>query len=206
MLNVTSDAGGAVVTVNSVTTAGSFTSLGAVTSVSGGTGTGAVPVLTYGALSVTVTEKGSGYTAAPTVSYTNRGGITVNSITLTTDSGNVGSATNQENAITAYAYVTGNSLVGDIIKQVSTTRYKVKTSEGTLICKLVTDGAANAAGEMTITATDVNGNTYYVQKLTAHKATLVRIAGGSNYVYTTGQAAPWSFAAASGTTVQIANA
>jgi hypothetical protein len=113
---------------------------------------------------------------------------------------------NQQNAIIAYAYVTGNNLIADITKQVSGRRYKVKTSEGTLICKLVTDGAANAVGEMTITATDVEGNTYYVSKLTRHKATLVQIAGGSDYVYESGQIAPWSFAAAAGVVVQVANA
>jgi hypothetical protein len=162
---------------------------------------------------VTITEKGSGYTGAETFTFTKPGSTTgtvpAGTIVLTADTGNVGSATYQENAIVAYAYVSGNSLVADIKKQVSGRRYKVETSEGTLTCKLVTDGAANAVGEMTITATDANGNTYYVSKLTAHKATLVRLVddGSDNdWVYATGAAAPWSFAAASGTTVQIANA
>jgi hypothetical protein len=205
VLNVTSDAGGAVVTVNSVTTAGSFTALSAVTGVSGGTGTGAVPVLTYGALSVTVTNKGSGYTAAPTVSYTNRGGITVNTITLTTDSGDVGSVTNQENAILAYAYVTGNSLVADIQAQKGSRRYRVATSEGTAVCSLVAATPA-AVGEMSITATDSSGKTYYVTKLTRHKALLTQY-GTAGHEFATGDTVEWTFDAATlNTTVQIANA
>ena len=161
---------------------------------------------------VTITEKGSGYVGTETFTFakpgTTSGDVPAGTIVLTTDSGNVGSSTNQENAIVAYAYVTGNNLIADIKKQVSGRRYKVTTSEGTLTCKLVTDGVANAAGEMTITATDANGNTYYVSKLTAHLATLVRLVddgGDEDWVYATGARAPWSFAAASGSVVQIAN-
>lgn len=52
VLNVTSDAVGAVDTVNSVVDGGTFTGISAVTSVSGGTGNNdAVPVLSYGPLS-----------------------------------------------------------------------------------------------------------------------------------------------------------
>jgi hypothetical protein len=124
------------------------------------------------------------------------------------DSGAVGTVGNQENAIVAYAYVTGNNLIADIQKQVSGRRYKVKTSEGTLTCKLVTDGVANAVGEMTITATDAQGNTYYVSKLTSRLATLVRLVDDGDdddWVYADGARAPWSFAEASGSVVQIAN-
>jgi hypothetical protein len=182
----------------------------------GVTATGTVTITAGAPVSVTITEKGSGYTAAPTVTIadSDAGAETTGTATavLTTDSGALNStnaSTNQQNAIVAYAYVTGNNLIADIKKQVSGRRYKVTTSEGTLTCKLVTDGVANAVGEMTITATDANGNTYYVSKLTRHKATLVRLVddGGDNdWVYATGATAPWDFAAASGLVVQIANA
>jgi hypothetical protein len=160
-------------------------------------------------LTIEVTEKGSGYTSAPTVTEDVGGvqGTTTFTAVLTTDTGSVGSATNQENAIVAYAYVTGNNLIADIQKQVSGRRYKVKTSEGTLTCKLVT-GVAAAVGEMTITATDVNGNTYFVSKLTSRLATLVRsidVGTQNDWVHADGTRAPWSFAAASGLVVQIAN-
>jgi hypothetical protein len=178
----------------------------------GVTATGTAVIAAGVVTGVTITEKGSGYTAAPTVTIADSdgGAETTGTATavLTTDTGAVGSSTNQENAIVAYAYVTGNNLIADIQKQVSGRRYKVKTSEGTLTCKLVTDGVANAVGEMTITATDAQGNTYYVSKLTSRLATLVRLVDDGDdddWVYADGARAPWSFAEASGSVVQIAN-
>jgi hypothetical protein len=64
---------------------------------------------------------------------------------------------------------------------------------------------ANAAGECSIAATDSAGGEYFVTKLTARKATVTR-AGGSGWLYATGQAAPWKFDAAAGIYLQIANA
>lgn len=160
--------------------------------------------VTYRVKAVVITNAGSGYTDATDAAVTFSNGASgagdkAEGTTVLTSA--------NEKAIVAYAYVTGGSnKIGDIVKQVSARRYKVETADGTMVCKLVTDGVANAAGEMTITATDANGNTYYVSKLTAHRALLVQIAGGSNYVYATGTSAPWSFAAASGSVVQIANA
>lgn len=221
ILNVTSDAGGAIVTVNSYTSRGSFEAISAVTSISGGLGNNdAVPVLTYRGKSIIITNSGSGYAAAPTIAgYVNRGGITVNTIVLTTDSGPVGSSTNQENAILAYAYVTANSLPADIQAQKGSHRYLVATSEGSAVCKLVAATPA-AVGEMTITATDSAACTYYVTKLTAHRAVLVPFGGGSYVFPVTGtnadgssiyQSVKWAFATTdawydAATTVVIANA
>jgi len=177
VLNVTSTAGGAITTVNSITTRGSFTTLGPVTSVSGGTGTGATPVLTFRAKSVVITDQGSGYTSAPSAgSLTFTQSVTATSVALTTDSGSAFSATNQENAIIAYAYIPAinggsSSVIADIKKQTNDRRYKVTTAQGTGLCQLV--AAAPAAGQMTIKATDQAGKTYYVTKLTANKAVLV---------------------------------
>jgi hypothetical protein len=202
VLNVTSNAGGAVVTVNSITTRGTFTTLGPVTSVSGGTGTGAVPVLTFRGKSVTITEAGSGYTAAPTIAgYTNQGGITIATIVLTTDSGAPGTATNQENAIIMYANVGNGAAVVDIIRQVSTRRYKVTDGTTVGIVEIGTD-ATPETGEAYIVAT-ATGGTYFVTKLTAHKATLVTKTGDG---VLNGLAAPWSFNAPTATVVQLENA
>lgn len=168
------------------------------------------------ASTVTITEKGSGYTGTETFTFTapgtTSGTLPAGTIVLTTDSGAVGSATNQENAISITAYVPtangGSSAVaGDITKQVSGRRYKVKTAQGTGIVKLV--AAAPAAGQANIIATDANGNTYYVTKLTAHRATLTRLVddgGDSDWLFATGAWTNWSFDAASGNRVQIANA
>ena len=170
--------------------------------------------------SVEVTEKGSGYTSAPTVTWSGgtKGALTLASA-LTTDSGNVGSSTNQENAISITAWVpasgaagnvSGNgtsAVTGDIVRQVGSKKYVVKTAQGVGRVTLVADTIA--AGQANIIATDANGNTYYVTKLTAHKAKLTRLVddgSDGDWLFATGAVAQWSFAAASGTIVQIANA
>lgn len=207
-----------------VPTFGAFTNRGEFTSIDGdGISTWAVvkdgdgaaqATIKFRVKSIAVTEKGSGYTAVPSLTWGTLNGTTPSGQTpsLTTDSGNVWSATNQENAIQITAYVPAinggsSAVVGDIVKQASGRRYKVKTAQGTGIVKLV--AAAPGAGEATIIATDANGNTYYVTKLTAHRALLTRQTddgGDLDWVYATGATAPWSFAAAAGSTVQIANA
>ena len=186
-----------------VPTFGAFTERGSYTSIDGtgittwavvqGVHTGAQATVTFRVKSIAVTEKGSGYVVAPALSWTQVNGGTMpsaQSVTLTTDSGQAFSATNQENAIIAYAYIpvsgtagyisgTGgsSSVIADIQKQTNDRRYKVKTAQGVGLCKLV--AAAPAAGQMTIKATDQAGCTYYVTKLTSRKAVLVPFGGGS---------------------------
>ena len=155
---------------------------------------------------IEVTEKGSGYTSVPTVTESVGGlqGTLTFTAVLTTDTGNVGSSTNQENALTPFAKTTsgGTSQVADIVRQVSARRYKVTTADGTAICKLK-GSAVSDAGEMTITATDASAGTYFVTKLTAHKATLTR---GTGTVYADGTAVQWTFGSATATVCKLANA
>ena len=200
----------AILTVNFTGTGasrGSFTSLGTVTTTvntsTAGTGTLTL-VVTYQAKAVVITEKGSGYTSTLTAGdLTFTQSVTASAVALTTDSGNVGSSTNQENAISMVAFLTGGSAGAvDIIKQVSTRRYKVTDGTRTGIVTL-SSTEADAAGEGSILATDASGGTYYVTKLTAHKATLKR---GTGTVYTDGAAVPWTFGTATATTCKIANA
>jgi len=188
---------------------GTFTTLpsGAQATTSNGAGAGLTVTLRFRAKAVVITEPGSGYTDATDAAPSFTQSVTGTSV-LTADTTAISGR--QEAAIVAYAQTTsgGSNLIADIQKQVSTRRYKVETADGVAVCKLVTDGVANAAGEMTITATDANGNTYYVSKLTRHRATLVRLVddgSDDDWVYATGASAPWSFDAASGTVVQIAN-
>jgi hypothetical protein len=160
-----------------------------------------------GIITITVTETGSGYITAPTVTVT--GGTLGTSYTytavLTVDTGAVGSATNDENAITMTARLTGGSAgLVDIIRQVSTRRYKVTDGTRTGIIELKSS-VATAAGEGSIAATDSAGGQYFVTKLTGRKATVTR-AGGSGHLYATGEAAPWSFNAPATIYLQIANA
>lgn len=219
ILNVTSDAGGAVVTVNSITSRGSFTTLGPVTSVDGGIGNDdAVPVLTFRAKAVVMTNNGSGYTDATDAAPVFTESVTGTSV-LELDGQNYGNqnpAGTNENAIVAYAYHTGGSLLrGDIVRQVSTYRYKVENATTTAIAKLKAT-IANSAGEMNIVATDTDGKTYYVVKLTSRKATLVpaavaRLSTSAGTIFAPDTAGvykmiPWKFAAAATGYVQIENA
>jgi hypothetical protein len=146
-----------------------------------GAANNAQATITFRVKSITTLEQGSGYTTVPTLvwargSSQSAGGQTAvgaPTVALAVDTGSVGTATYQENAITAYAFTGSSVKIADIVRQVSTDRYKVATADTTIIAKLKTDGAAAAEGEMTISATDSTGKTYYVKKLTARKAVLV---------------------------------
>jgi len=153
---------------------------------------------------VTITEGGSGYTSVPTATCTLGGGTGNPTLTatLSVDTGAVGSATNEENAITMTAFLTGGSAVTvDIIKQVSTRRYKVTDGTRTGIVAL-TSTLADAAGEGSIQATDAAAGTYFVTKLTKNLATLTR---GTGTVYAEGASVPWTFDTATATVCKIAN-
>ena len=184
---------------------GNFTTLptGAQPTTSDGAGAGLTVTLRFRAKAVVITEAGSGYTGVPTPTFTQS--VTATSVLLTTDSGPVGSATNQENAIIIHANTSGGGTtakVGDIIRQVSTRRYKVKTADGIKICALGITTTPAPFGAY-IVATAASGGTYYVTKLTAHKATL-KAKTGNNAL--DGMAVQWTFGAPSGSIVQIENA
>ena len=101
-------------------------------------------------------------------------------------------------------------LVGDILKQVGSRRYKVQTSDGTAVCSLVTTNALGA-NEMSIMATDSAGGTYLVSKLTSRRAVLVPVAnthGGTTSAgtaFASGTSAPWTFSSATSGVVQISS-
>ena len=189
----TVDTGGEILTVT-ITTRGDYTTLPADVSrysVTGGTGNGADFNLTFRVKSAEVTTTGSGYTSAPSVTDSGNADFTATLTSVKT------------NAISMTGYLTGGSAVAvDIIRQVSTRRYKVTDGTRTGIVTLQ-DSLANAAGEGSIVATDASGGTYYVTKLTAHKATLKR---GTGTVYADGAAVPWTFGTATATVCKIANA
>jgi len=167
----------------------------------------------YGVNTITVSQKGSGYRGTETVTFTAANvGLSetraTGTMVLTTDSGLVGSATNQENAIVIRAKIDAEATVriGDIIKQSSARRYKVKTSDGIAICKLVADDTP-ATFEAYVKATDANGNTYYVTKLTAHRATLTQWYNNeATWLFATGSTAPWTFDSTANGRVIIENA
>jgi hypothetical protein len=166
--------------------------------------------ITFRVKSITILEKGSGYTGLPVLSwsdhtFTGQTAPSGNTPALTTDSGFVGSATNQENAILMTAFLVGGSAVAvDIKKQVSGRRYKVTDGTRTGTVKL-SSTLADAAGEGSVAVLDSAGGQYFATKITAHRVTLT-VAGGSGHLYATGQQAPWKLVAPVGAYVQIANA
>lgn len=173
----------------SVTTAGVYTTVTDVTAlaVTGGTGNDdATFDVALKINAITVTTAGSGYitTAVPAVSTTPSGNATLTAVLSSTN----------VNAIKISAFVVGGSSAvnGDIVKQEASRRYLVTTAQGTSQCRLV--AAAPAAGEMTIVATDSGGKTYYVTKLTAHKALLTQF-GAAGHEFASGSSTPWSLSA-----------
>jgi hypothetical protein len=176
---------------------------------SGSAGTFNTDVL-FHVKSVTITEKGSGYIGTETLPAftkpgTTNGYVPQGVLVFTTDSGEPGSSTNQENAILAYAKTTsgGTSKPADIIKQRGTKRFKVKTADGTAICTLKSS-AVSAVGDMTIIATDSAGGTYYVTKIGARKCTVTQ---GTGRQFATDSSVPYTFGAAIlNTSLSMANA
>jgi len=80
--------------------------------------------------------------------------------------------------VTAYLPTGSSAVVSDIMKQEASRRYLVRNGQGHGICKLVAKASGSLlAGEMNLIATDSASGTYYVTKLTAHRALLVPITG-----------------------------
>lgn len=196
-ITVTSETGGVVDGV-SVTTAGDYTALADLTdlAVTGGTGnddaTFTITALKINSINVAVA--GAGYTSAPAVSTTPSGNATLTAVLANTN----------ENSISMLAQLPGGSAqISDIVKQVSTDRYRVTNSDGTGIVQLQTT-AANAAGECSIEATDSAGGTYYVTKLTSRRATLT---AGTGTQFASGTSVQWTLGTATlNSTVKIPNA
>ena len=185
-------------------------------------GVQAVATITFSSATagaVTVSEKGSGYVSAPTATCALGGGAgtVVLTATLSTDSGDVSSLTNQENAISITARIlTADggtaALVGDIVSQRGSRRFKVKTSDGTGVVTLAAV-ATPTSGYATVIATDALGTTYWVTQISSHKALLTQKvvdgAGaefGPNGTVSTNTKARWSLASPVTGVVQIANA
>ena len=153
----------------------------------------------------TITEGGSGYTTTPavTLSTGTQGTLTATTV-LSVDTGAVGSATNQQNAILMTACLTGSAVTVDVIKQVSTNRYKVTDGTSIGIVKLKSS-VATTYGEGSVRLVDTDGNTYFATKITAHKATITR-GTGTQAAFVTGADVKWNMTAATADSLLIDNA
>lgn len=151
---------------------------------------------------VTLLTAGTGYTSAPTATLST-------STTGTTATFTVALTSSITDVITCTAYIPaaqgGSSAVtGDIQEQVASKKYRVITAQGTGPCRLVTTSTL-AAGQMYIGATDENGSTYFVRKLTARRAVLVQNVVNGSFAFANGAAAGWSLDAASAGVVLLDN-
>jgi hypothetical protein len=116
-------------------------------------------------------------------------------------------STGRQNAIAFISYLTtGSSAVnaGDILKQEASKRYLVQNAQGQGQCKLVTSPTL-AAGQMNIIATDYNGSTYFVKKLTARRAVVVQSTASTAFLVADGASTGWTLDAATGTVVTISD-
>jgi hypothetical protein len=136
-------------------------------------------------------------TVNASIAFVDAGSAQANSIALF-------ATTTTQDAIAITSYLTtGSSAVsgGDIIKQESSRRYLVRNSQGIGQVRI---GAGTGAthtlvpGQAHIIATDGGGATYYVTKLTAHKATLINRTNTSTALITD-LVAGWTLSAATGT-------
>jgi hypothetical protein len=155
---------------------------------------------------ITITEGGSGYTTVPavTLSTGTQGTLTVTAA-LAADTGNVGSATYEENTILMTARLTGGSAVTvDIIKQVSARRYKVTDGTRTGIVKLKSS-VATAAGEGSVRLLDSDSGTYFATKITSRKVVITR-GTGVQTAFATGTAVKWNMTAATADSLLVDNA
>jgi len=106
--------------------------------------------------------------------------------------------------ILCQAITTGSTLRQDstILKQENYQRFKIENTDGTAYCKLVTQ-TPTTAGTFAINATDSAGGTYWVAKMTNHKARLIANTGTQ---FTSGSQVKWTFGSAvANTTVTIDN-
>jgi hypothetical protein len=154
--------------------------------------------MTFGGQRVTGVTPGS-----PNTTVTMAAGVAVlNGVTITfavPGSGGVaGTRTLTDTnppALKITAFLTGGSAKeSDVIKQTGTDSYQVINADGTGVVTLVASDTLTA-GQASITATDANSSTYYVTKLTAHRAVLMQNDMGSSFEYPDGASIAWDFVA-----------
>lgn len=162
------------------------------TSVTPAGGTAATLTITYGVKSVEITNVGSNYISAADADAVFSSGAAAGTAVL----GNV-----RDNGLAAYAHIFDGTegVLVDIMKQESSRRYLVKEETGVQgQCRLVASNAGDLyPGEMCLIATDTQGCTYWVTKLTARRAYLTqRTSAGTGYQFADGSSAGWNITGA----------
>lgn len=197
----------------------SITTATAVSRAGAGTSTQTIIFVSTASLFVGMTVGGTGVGTNARVSALNPGSVTVTVANASTVTGTLSfndfgtgfqaitaltTVTNNAIAVTAFVPSGSSAIAGDIVKQEASRRYLVRTLQGLGQCRLITTSTV-AAGQMTITATDANGSTYFVKKLTANKVTLVRNVVNGSFLFANDAVAGWTLGAASTGFVSIAS-
>ena len=118
--------------------------------------------------------------------------------------GNTALSTAAYPVVKVRVYIAGASEAdGYIIRQKGSRKFLVTDGTNTGVVALVSN-AVDAAGEASIVATDSASGTYYVTKLTAHRALVTR---GTGTQFATGESVPWVLGTAvENVSVKIPNA
>ena len=114
-----------------------------------------------------------------------------------------------QNALNVTAYIPAknggaSAKLSDIVKQEASHRYLVKNTDGIGQCRLTATDTP-AEGQMNLIATDVNGSTYWVTKLTARRCTLVQRTMSGSYAVVDGGTSGWTINGPSTGVVSIAS-
>jgi len=170
-------------------------------SFTGGNGTGTAATITFGVSGIALTNFGSNYISAADAAIT----FSTGTATATSVLGNV-----RDNGLAAYAHILDGveGALVDIMKQESSRRYLVKEDNGVQgQCRLVVKNTSDLyPGEMILIATDTQGCTYWVTKLTARRAYLKhRSSAGTGYQVIDGGSAGWNITGAVTGYVSIAS-
>jgi hypothetical protein len=155
-------------------------------------------VTAVGTNTITLSKTMTASTTTNSYAFSDQGSGFADTVTLTSGI---------QNAIAFSSYIPTGSTArtnGDIIKQEASHRYLVQNSDGVGQCKLVSTSTL-AAGQMNIIATDWNGSTYFVTKLTAHRARLNQYTVNGSFLIADGATTGWTLNGATGTVVTIAH-
>ncbi len=152
--------------------------------------------------SLNILVPGTGYTSTASVTITFSPATTGTAATYAITS----LTSTRQNAIRGLAYIsTGTGPAQfDIMKQESSRRYRVNTSQGQGVVKLITTTTLTA-GTVNIEATDTNGSKYLVKKLTARRAVLIQTTASGSFLFDNNEAAGWTLDSASSGVVSIGN-
>ena len=140
------------------------------------------------------------WTNANNLKFYDQGSGAVDGVTLTSTT---------INALNVTAYLLArdggaSAKLSDIVKQEASRRYLVKNTDGIGQCTLVANDTL-AAGQMKLIATDVNGSTYWVTKLTARRCTLKQRTMTGSYAVADGGSSGWNISTPATGIVTIAS-